>query len=193
MTGLGGILALAGAMLVVYTLASVPLGYLAVRWTTHSVDIRAFGTGNPGTSNMVRSGLPIVGMLVGVTQFFEGYIIPAAGDRFGGMSVAGPFAMAVLVGNMWPIYGRDLGGRGVAVASGAVAALSPPGFLLLLAWYCAGTVLDEIAACVGVGFWSVPITLAVLGRGPVFWWCLGLALLISIRRFSGIRSDARAW
>lgn len=92
----------------------------------HGVDIREEGSGNPGTTNVIR----VLGLKEGLyTLFFDmlkafvvvkiGFMISA---QLGGMVA---FA-GVLIGHCFPIIYKFKGGKGVAVAFGAALGITWP-------------------------------------------------------------------
>lgn len=184
---------LAGTCALSYLVGSIPIGWLAVKWRDRR-DLRSLGTGNVGTANIYRNvGVPLAA-LVGPLQFAQGLlpvlIAHLAGASIGVQSVAGLFA---LLGNGWPVWLRFNGGRGVAVATGVVAALSLPLLGVLLAFYVAGLVIRRIAVGVLAGFLVLPaVDWARLG-GSLVVPLLAIALLIMLRRLEGIGADAKRY
>src|SRR5205823_8839766 len=107
-----------------YPGGGIPVGWVLVRWQRFGLDVRGYGSGNIGTSNVYRHAGFDIAVFVGPLQFAQG-LVPVLVTRVLGfpMEIAVIVAICAIVGNGWPVYLRFNGGRGVAVATGAVAAL----------------------------------------------------------------------
>src|SRR5215472_9338235 len=141
-----------------YLIGGIPTGWLLVRWQRFGLDVRRYGTGNIGTSNVYRHAGFDIAVIVGPAQFAQGFA-PVLAARLAGLSIAMASLVAVcaVVGNGWPVYLRFNGGRGVAVATGAVAPLTIAGFVALLVCYALGAVRHRIALAVLAAFCVLPI------------------------------------
>jgi len=102
-------------------------------------------------------------------------------------------ALCAVIGNGWPIWLGFNGGRGIAVATGAVAALSPSALVALLVCYAIGALLHEIAEGVLGGFILLPLAAAVVSGTAVAVGCAGLLMLILLRRLEGVAGDVRRY
>lgn len=108
-----------------YLLGSIPFGLvLGYLWTGR--DIREFGSGKTGTTNVLRTAGRIPAALAVVGDISKG-ALPAVIGRFvfddWGVAAAGS-AVAV-VGHIWPVFAGFRGGRGVATAFGGIVVLAP--------------------------------------------------------------------
>ena len=125
------IIATAIAVSAGYLLGSVSPGLLIGR--LHGVDVREFGSGKTGVTNVLRS----VGRLAAAVVFFadvgKGTIAVLIGSRlFDEPWAAALGGVAVVVGHNWPVFTGFRGGRGVATAFGAFLAIDPVSALLVL-------------------------------------------------------------
>lgn len=108
-----------------YLLGSVSFAVLLVRIKTGR-DIRAEGSGNAGATNVLRSHGKALGILVAILDVAKG----AAGVILVRLVTADPraaaaAAFAAILGHVFPIFYGFRGGKGVATAVGAFAALAP--------------------------------------------------------------------
>lgn len=93
-------------------------------------DPRSYGSGNPGATNVLRSGNRRAAILTLVFDALKGYVpvvlaIVLAG-RFGwGALTVALVGLAAFVGHLWPVFFRFQGGKGVATAAGVLLALNP--------------------------------------------------------------------
>jgi acyl phosphate:glycerol-3-phosphate acyltransferase len=183
--------------LLAYLVGGLPVGWLLVRWQRYGLDLRKFGTGNIGTSNVYRHAGVDVAIVVGPLQFAQGFL-PVLGARLAGFPIDAMMLVGVcaVAGNGWPVYMRFNGGRGVAVATGAVAALSVAGLIALLMCYAWGAIRGRIALAVLAGFVILPVVVFLFG-GPNGWilgtGCLAILVLLLLRRLEGLPSDARVY
>ena len=135
-------------MVIPYLLGSFNFGLIISRRKYHD-DIRIHGSGNAGTTNMLRTygpkaaALTLVGdMLKAALAVILGYLLVnnqavaynEAGRFIGvfgdkpGAAVAGLF---VVVGHMFPCFFRFRGGKGVATTGMVILLLNPIVFLIL--------------------------------------------------------------
>jgi glycerol-3-phosphate acyltransferase PlsY len=176
-----------------YLLGSIPIGWLAVKWRDRR-DLRSLGTGNVGTANIYRNAGGALAALVGPLQFAQG-LVPVVIAHAAGASlqVQALVGLCALLGNGWPIWLRFNGGRGVAVATGIVAALSIPLLALLLAFYLVGLLIRRIAVGVLAGFLVLPALDWLRLGGSLIVPLLAIALMIILRRLEGIAADAQRY
>ena len=166
-----------------YLLGAVPFSYLLVRWLQHQ-DVREVGSGNAGATNVLRAAgrVPAIAtLLLDIAKGAAPVVVARALDQPAG--VEGAAALAAVLGHIFPVYLGFRGGKGVATAAGAFAALSPPAlggtallFALTLAWRRIVSLASLVAAL------AFPPVYWLLGDGtreasPVL---LGTATAISL-------------
>ena len=167
-----------------YLLGSIPVAWLAGRRA--GVELRDVGSGNPGTSNLFRNAGLGVAMFTGPMQFVQGVAAVLLARAAGGpAALLGAAAVAAVAGSGWPVWLRFDGQRGVAVATGAVAALSPPLLAVLLAFFACGALLHAIAPLVLAGFAAASISAVWIGGGAIAIACAALSALVLLRRLQG--------
>jgi glycerol-3-phosphate acyltransferase PlsY len=129
------ILVLAGASLV----GSLSFAVIVSR-AMGLADPRSYGSGNPGATNVLRSGSKPAAVLTLALDALKGYLPVLAvgvwGPRFGLGETAAAFAgLAAFLGHLWPVFFRFKGGKGVATAAGALLAINPwLGLATLASW-----------------------------------------------------------
>ncbi|MBI3144266.1 MAG: glycerol-3-phosphate 1-O-acyltransferase PlsY [Pseudogulbenkiania sp.] len=92
-------------------------------------DPRSYGSGNPGATNVLRSGKKLAAVLTLLGDGVKGWVAVALtqwlGSRYGlGEQEVGMVAIAVLAGHMWPVFFGFKGGKGVATAVGVLFGLN---------------------------------------------------------------------
>jgi glycerol-3-phosphate acyltransferase PlsY len=91
-------------------------------------DPHTYGSGNPGATNVLRTGNTLAAVLTLVGDGAKGwlavFLAQALAWRFGvGDLGIAAVALAVFVGHLWPVFFRFQGGKGVATAAGILFAL----------------------------------------------------------------------
>ncbi|MBN2120131.1 MAG: glycerol-3-phosphate 1-O-acyltransferase PlsY [Candidatus Omnitrophica bacterium] len=129
-----------------YFFGSIPFG-LIVSKKVRGIDVRKFGSGNIGATNVVR----VVGFKWGVFVFFldflKGFLpvflVFAILEKNHELVYLGSISAALLAiaGHNWPVFLKFRGGKGVSTSIGCIVALSLflvflriPVMLSLLAW-----------------------------------------------------------
>ena len=101
-------------------------------------DPRSYGSGNPGATNVLRSGRKKAAALTLLGDALKGLVAVLLArwlQSYFGLAdeVVAAMAVAVLVGHMWPLFFGFKGGKGVATALGVLLALSWPVALICAA------------------------------------------------------------
>lgn len=116
-----------------YLLGSLPFAVIVSR-IFGLADPRSFGSGNPGATNVLRTGNKKAALLTLIGDALKGWIAMQIAAALGadgvGVVVAG---VAAFFGHVFPLFLKFKGGKGVATALGVLAGLS--GWLALI---CAG-------------------------------------------------------
>lgn len=103
-------------------------------------DPRTFGSGNPGATNVLRTGNKKAAALTLLGDCLKGWIPVALAVHYEeslGLGDAGIalVAVAVFIGHLWPVFFRFKGGKGVATALGVLLGLNPVlGLATLVTW-----------------------------------------------------------
>jgi acyl phosphate:glycerol-3-phosphate acyltransferase len=175
-----------------YVVGSIPIGLAVGRLA--GVDIRRYGTGNIGASNVLRNLGLLPAAVVAVGSFAQG-LGPAWAAAALTRSPAAVAAAAVgsVFGYGWSFLLAFRGGRAVGAATGALAALSPVGLIPLLGLYAIGGLLRQPAPGVLLGLLAF---LASLAFGTHSWEIVAAAALVVgavlLKRLDGVRDDLRA-
>jgi glycerol-3-phosphate acyltransferase PlsY len=115
----------AAILLASYLLGSLPFAFLIARHFG-GVDIRVAGSGNVGATNVMRTTRPALGILAALLDIAKGSCaVWLAGQLGAGSGLRAAAGLAALVGQLYPLWLRFHGGKGVAVTTGVFAVLSP--------------------------------------------------------------------
>ena len=93
-------------------------------------DPRTYGSGNPGATNVLRSGSKAAAILTLALDALKGWLPVALVVHFGpahglGEGRSPVVALAAFLGHLWPVFFRFKGGKGVATAAGALFGIDP--------------------------------------------------------------------
>ena len=107
-----------------YLLGSVPFAVIVSR-AFRLADPRSFGSGNPGATNVLRSGSKKAAMLTLLGDAAKGWLAMFVAARVGAgdtaIAVAG---LAAFLGHVFPFTLKFRGGKGVATALGVLLGFS---------------------------------------------------------------------
>jgi glycerol-3-phosphate acyltransferase PlsY len=123
--------------LVAYLIGSISFAVLVSR-AFGLPDPRSYGSGNPGATNVLRTGRKAAAALTLLGDLLKGWFAVAVVQQhvIADPLAVGVAAVAVTAGHMWPVFFRFQGGKGVSTALGVLAALD--------GWLAAGAVATWI-------------------------------------------------
>lgn len=137
-------------------------------------DPRSYGSGNPGATNVLRSGNKAAAVLTLLLDALKGFVPVILVKFFGAPygldeGTLALVALAAFVGHLWPVFFHFKGGKGVATALGVLLALNVwLGLATLATWaiIVAFTRYSSLAALVAAVF-APFYQLLVWGGGPI--------------------------
>jgi glycerol-3-phosphate acyltransferase PlsY len=142
------------AIIAAYLLGSVPFAIIASK-LFGLADPRSYGSGNPGATNVLRSGNKKAALFTLIGDGFKGWLaVFIAQQAEFSNAVTGLIALAVFFGHLFPIFLKFKGGKGVATAAGVLLALNPIlGLAVLATWLLVAYVsrYSSLAALIAAG------------------------------------------
>ncbi|HWI65711.1 MAG TPA: glycerol-3-phosphate 1-O-acyltransferase PlsY [Symbiobacteriaceae bacterium] len=179
------------AAIIGYLLGSIPVGFLVAK--SKGVDIRKYGSGATGGTNVLRTLGVVPALATGLTDLLKGLVGAYIGGRLGGdwgYAVGGFFAV---VGHSYPVWLKFKGGKSVATSAGSMILLYPLAFLAGLA--------AAIAAIVPTRYVSLGSLIGALVYPGIIIFtpgapqahkalALGAALVVYIRHWENIKRIA---
>jgi len=180
---------------VVYIVAAYLLGSISFAMISSKLfalpDPRTYGSGNPGATNVLRSGKKAAAALTLFGDAAKGWLAVWLSIKFtpeGAMytMVAASVALSVFIGHLFPVFLRFRGGKGVATALGVLLALNVwVGLGALVTWMFMAVVfryssLSALAAAIGA-----PIYAYLLGLPQEWVLASGMMSLLLIWRHKG--------
>jgi glycerol-3-phosphate acyltransferase PlsY len=169
------------AIIAAYLLGSVPFAIISSK-VFGLADPRSYGSGNPGATNVLRSGNKKAALLTLIGDALKGWLaVFLAQQAELSSALIGLVALAVFFGHLFPIFLKFKGGKGVATAAGVLLALNPVlGLAVLATWLLVAYVsrYSSLAALIAAGLAPVYSALmnGVDGQFAVI-LLLGLALI----------------
>jgi len=183
-------------VVIAYFLGSIPFG-LIISKLKRGVDIREYGSGKTGATNVMRTMGTKLGVLTIVLDVVKagGAVMLAAvivGGGSGSFTIGGvsiywqhvaqvAAGLAAIAGHNWPIFAKFKGGRGVTAYFGTLFAIFPPAGILgaeVVAiaalrsrQMSKGSILGALAA------WCLMVPLTIVYSFPPIYLAYGLAVI----------------
>ena len=111
-----------------YILGSIPFGLLLTKIFLKK-DIRKIGSGNIGTTNVLRTGNKYLAIFTLLLDLLKGFISVYI-TKFYFQDLISLSALICFIGHIFPIWLKFKGGKGVATYLGVILALSYKFFLI---------------------------------------------------------------
>ena len=158
-------------------------------------DPRSYGSGNPGATNVLRSGKKKAAVLTLLGDALKGLVAVVIAKCLwdaGHITEATVawVSVAVLVGHMWPVFFGFKGGKGVATAVGVLFALSwPVALICTIVWLIMafGLKISSVAALVATVL-SPVLAWYFIDEASWCWAVLVIAVLVLYRHKSNIQN-----
>lgn len=160
-----------------YLIGSIPFAVVVSR-VFGLADPRSFGSGNPGATNVLRTGNKKAALLTLIGDAAKGAFAVWLARAFGSQwfdnatlpLVVALVGLAALVGHVFPVFLGFKGGKGVATAAGVVLALNP--------WLGLGTLLAWLVVAVLTRYSSLASVCAGLFAPLAAIWVIGFRVEI---------------
>ena len=173
-----------------YLLGSIPAGFLLVHLFRHE-DIRGFGSGNIGATNVLRSGGKGLGAATFLLDMFKGccavwlgsllgiLLAPSAPQR----NMQAVAALCAVLGHMYPIWLHFHGGKGVSTGFGVFLVAAPPAALAAITVFALVLLFTRyvsLASILGSACFPVFAWFLVPGGHSVFFIAAQVAVVLLI-------------
>jgi acyl phosphate:glycerol-3-phosphate acyltransferase len=176
-----------------YVIGSVSFAIVA-SWIFRLPDPRTYGSGNPGATNVLRSGKRAAAVCTLFGDAAKGlavvllsrHLAPVLG--FGEATVAAS-ALAVFLGHLYPLYFGFKGGKGVSTGLGILLGLSPWAALVAFAVFIAVAALSRYVSLASIlaALSAVVVSPMLLGWGPDLGAVVVIAALVVWRHRTNIQ------
>lgn len=183
------VLALVLSGVVAYLIGSVNFAIIVTRIFAHE-DIRKYGSGNAGMTNVLRTLGKGPAALVTIGDFCKGVLAVLISylllRTVGGTE--SPFytnyvvAVMVLLGHCFPVFYGFRGGKGILVSAGVILVLNPLILLALLAIFLVVVIASRIVSLasitVAVAYPILTLIFGLVGQDPYLLWDVLVALCV---------------
>ena len=192
-----------------YLLGSIPTAYLVAKWS-RGIDLRQYGSGNVGSTNLMKQTSKRLGIPVILFDLGKGAVMVWVAQLVGLDNTAHQMVVgsAAIIGHNWPIFLRFNGGRGVLTGMGVALAVVPKLAVVLtifaFLWLpfgqlAVGALCSFILLSVCSWFSSAPVIHWLYGqplgtgeRLPVTLGFVAILLIMLIRRLTAPRTSLTA-
>jgi glycerol-3-phosphate acyltransferase PlsY len=178
-----------------YLLGSMPAAYLAARWS-RGIDIRQFGTGNVGASNLLRLTSKRIAIPVIIFDVGKGALMIWVAQLLGlDITQQVTVGLAAIIGHNWPVFLRFNGGRGIFTSLGVISILVPwLGLIALIIAYgmapfrklALGTIIALTS--LPIFSWLLPQLFGIEKPLPIALGFVAIFLLAVVRRLTAPRT-----
>jgi glycerol-3-phosphate acyltransferase PlsY len=161
-------------------------------------DPHEYGSGNPGATNVLRTGNRKAALLTLVGDGVKGFVVVLVAIRLAAALALPAWAvpaatLAVFLGHLFPVYYGFRGGKGIATAAGIVFALNwPLGLVLTIVWLTLafGFKISSLAGLVAAALMPLGMFYEV-GAVPQTFVMVVIAVLLFWRHRENIRKLVR--
>lgn len=167
-------------LLCAYLLGSIPFGYLMVKWAM-GVDVRTKGSGNIGMTNVWRVAGPGWGIATLALDISKGVLAVWLAQHLDPMNdlLEVLCGLAALLGNIFSVFLKFKGGKGIGVSIGIFFFLLPPESTVGLVFFILAVVATRMIS-VGSLLAVSAMALMTLYHQKGLTWLSGLALLAAV-------------
>ncbi len=158
------------AAVIAYLVGSIPNGLILTKMT-RGVDVRDYGSGKTGGTNVLRTAGAKLGVIVIILDIAKGlaavYIARALTGEVWGHALAGILAA---IGHDFPVFAGFRGGRGVSTSYGAALAMNPAAAGIALPFAIVLVAATRIMSVMSIGGASIVaivfVVFAIAGWTP---------------------------
>ena len=169
-----------------YILGSIPFGLVLTRLMGLG-NLREIGSGNIGTTNVLRTGSKPAAAATLLLDGGKGAVAVLLARFLAGEDLAQVAGLAAFLGHCYPVWLRFQGGKGVATFLGLMLALAwPVGIACCLSWLAAAAVTRISSMGALVSAFSGAIWAALLGHAEITLLSALLAVVVFWRHSANI-------
>jgi len=154
-------------------------------------DPRSYGSGNPGATNVLRSGKKAAAALTLIGDAAKGWLAVFLAIQFAPhdaprLMIVALVALAVFLGHVFPIFLKFKGGKGVATALGVLLAISLwMGLFVLFTWLLVAVVFRYSSLAALVAAIMAPIFAMLIHLRPELVLATAIMSMLLIWRHKG--------
>ena len=186
------------ATLAAYLIGSLSFAVIVSR-AMGLADPRSYGSGNPGATNVLRSGSKAAAIVTLLLDAAKGWLpvvlVKWFGADFGlGEGTLALVGLAAFAGHLWPVFFGFQGGKGVATAAGVLLAFEPwLGVATLATWVIVAvffrysSLASIVAALFAPTYYQLGDGVAWSAQPSIVWAVMSMGMLLIWRHNENIR------
>ena len=156
-----------------------------------NIDIRKYGSGNPGATNVYRTVSKPLGILTFICDALKGFV-----PVYFVMSISPSSYLIVLavafvtiLGHIYTVFLNFKGGKGVATGCGIFLAINPAATLICLSVFAIILTISKYVALASIfAAITLPVSLFFLGAATeVFFFSVIVSIIVVLRHLSNIK------
>ena len=184
-----------------YCLGSIPFGLVFTHFFS-DIDLRKVGSGNIGTTNVLRASTKKIALLTLLCDAFKGVIMMMIYRNlypndayyhldffliFSHLKFTYYIALAAILGHMFPLFLKFKGGKGIATTAGCILYLMPViGTMIIFSWIIAAIIYRKSAFAAIIATLLLPIYTSLFKESATVYWTILIAILILYRHKDNI-------
>lgn len=183
------------AVIAAYLVGSIPTSFIFAK-LMKGVDIRNYGSGNVGATNLSRITGKLPSTLALVLDIIKGvvavllvaFIFISLGLKMDPLRLKLMLGVAAVSGHIWPVFLKFKGGKGIATSAGVLAVIVPKVVaIVIVIWALTVLITRFISLSSVVASISVPISAALLGYSvDVVIFCIILCVITTYKHKTNI-------
>lgn len=169
-----------------YVLGSIPFGLLFTKAAGHG-DIRSIGSGNIGTTNVLRTGSKKLAALTLLCDLLKGTLAVALAYIYMGQDAALIAGLGAFLGHLFPVWLKFKGGKGVATYIGILLGIYWPASLIFAGlWIMTAYITRYSSLSALVASLVTPFILMAFGQGQIAQMMGLLSLMLWVKHHENI-------
>ena len=185
------------AVVAAYLIGSLSFAVIVSRLLGLS-DPRSYGSGNPGATNVLRSGSKLAAVLTLLLDGAKGWLPVALVHWYGapyglGVGTEGLVGLAAFAGHLFPLYFGFKGGKGVATAAGVLLGFQPwlgvatiATWIIIAVFFRYSSLAAIAAAIFAPAYYFLGDDIAWTMQAPLFWAIVIMAIALLTRHRANI-------
>lgn len=182
------IIKMIGICLLAYFIGNFSPSYLAGK-LFGNLDIREHGSGNAGTTNVIRVMGWKYGAPVFILDIIKGCYVAFLGNAVGGEPGVFLTGFFVVIGHNFPILLNFRGGKGVAATAGIFLFLFPIPTIIAAVLFALIVLLTRMVSVGSLSFVLLMVGFTIFSQqsGPIIMLTTGLAIFVFVRHKANIQ------
>lgn len=170
-----------------YLVGAIPFGLVLTKLAGKG-DIREIGSGNIGTTNVLRTGSKGLAAATLVLDALKGTIAVLLGAWLFGPYIGGIAGLCAFIGHLYPVWLKFKGGKGVATYLGVLGGLSLQGFLVFaICWLTVAFLAKFSSLAALIATLVTTLSLLVTGQNDAALISAAMTLLIFWKHSDNIK------